>query len=110
MMYEDWSARYITESNFNMMSERYPAKQEELDEKIADLKSAIETTAQSTEKAEKWIKLIEQYRNITEYIAVRNIQCLQRCNLSGLVLISDRYTDISIVHFLFPYGKAEAVE
>ena len=34
-MYEDWSAGRISESNFNMLSERYQAEQTELDDKIA---------------------------------------------------------------------------
>ncbi len=64
--YEDWSAGRITESNFNMLSERYQAEQVELDEKIAALKAAMEENAQSTENAEKWVKLIGKYSNITE--------------------------------------------
>ena len=65
-MYEDWSAGRISESNFNMLSERYQAEQAELDEKIAALKSAMESADQSAEDAEKWVKLIRQYNDITE--------------------------------------------
>ena len=65
-MYEDWSAGRITESNFNMLSERYQAEQAQLDERIAALKSAIEQADQSTENTEKWVKLIQQYSEITE--------------------------------------------
>ena len=65
-MYEDWSAGRITESNFNLLSERYQAEQTELDDKIASLKSAIENDKQSAEDAEKWVKLIRQYSEITE--------------------------------------------
>ena len=65
-MYEDWSAGRITESNFNMLSERYQAEQVELDDKIAALKSAMENADQSAEDAGKWVKLIRQYSDITE--------------------------------------------
>ena len=51
----------LSESNFNMLSERYQAEQAELDEKIAALKSAMESADQSAEDAEKWVKLIRQY-------------------------------------------------
>lgn len=65
-MYEDWSAGRISESNFNMLSERYQAEQSELDDKISALKSAMESADQSAEEAEKWVKLIRQYNDITE--------------------------------------------
>ena len=65
-MYEDWSAGRISESNFNMLSERYQAEQTELDDKIAAVKSAMASADQSAEDAEKWVKLIRQYNDITE--------------------------------------------
>ena len=65
-MYEDWSAGRITESNFNLLSERYQAEQMELDTKIASLKAAMENDKQSAEDAGKWVKLIQQYSEITE--------------------------------------------
>ena len=65
-MYEDWSAGRITESNFNMLSERYQAEQAELDSRITSLKSAMEQTDQSAEDARKWVALIRQYSEITE--------------------------------------------
>lgn len=65
-MYEDWSAGRITEGNFNLLSERYQAEQAELDEKIVSIGAAIENDKQSAEDAEKWVKLIRQYSEITE--------------------------------------------
>jgi len=65
-MYEDWSAGRITESNFNLLSERYQAEQAELDAKITALKAAMESEKQSAEDAGKWVKLIRQYSEITE--------------------------------------------
>lgn len=65
-MYEDWSAGRITESNFNLLSERYQTEQAELDDKITALKAAMEGAEQSAEDAGKWVKLIRQYSEITE--------------------------------------------
>ena len=65
-MYEDWSAGRISESSFNMLSERYQAEQTELDDKITTLKSRMESADQSAEDAGKWVKLIRQYNDITE--------------------------------------------
>ena len=49
-----------------MLSERYQTEQAELDDKVASLKSSIERAEQSAEDAEKWVKLIRQYSEITE--------------------------------------------
>ena len=65
-IYEDWSAGCITESNFNLLSERYQGEQVELDSKISALKTAMESAEQSVEDAKKWIRLIQQYSEITE--------------------------------------------
>ena len=65
-MYEDWSSGCITESNFNLLSERYQTEQAELDDKIAALKAAMESADQSAEDAGKWMQLIRQYTEITE--------------------------------------------
>lgn len=65
-IYEDWSAGRITESNFNLLSERYQGEQVELDSKISALKTAMESAEQSVEDAGKWISLIRQYSEITE--------------------------------------------
>ena len=68
-MYEDWSARRITEYNFNMLSEKYQMEQQEMDAKIQQLRSSIEADQQSVQDAEKWIELIRRYTNITELSA-----------------------------------------
>ena len=41
-MYEDWSARRITEYNFNMLSEKYQNEQKELETKIRQLHETME--------------------------------------------------------------------
>lgn len=68
-MYEDWSARRITEHNFNMLSEKYQGEQKELDEKIRQLHESMEAAAQTAVDAEKWVGLVKQYANPTELTA-----------------------------------------
>lgn len=60
-MYEDRSADRITEYNFNMMSQKYQAEQQELIEKICKLKSELFAEKESSDGAERWIELIRQY-------------------------------------------------
>lgn len=68
-MYEDWSARRITEYNFNMLSERYQSEQRELDDRIQKLREEIDATMQTAVDAGKWIELIKQCSNPTELTA-----------------------------------------
>ncbi len=65
-LYENWSTGRITEYNFNMLSEKYQGEQQELDEKIAQLKAAMSSEQQSMEDAHKWLALIRQYSDLTE--------------------------------------------
>ena len=68
-MYEDWSAERITEYNFNMLTQKYQVEQDELDEKIRNLKAELEAKKQSETNAEKWVKLIRQYTEPQELTA-----------------------------------------
>ena len=68
-MYEDWSAERITEYNFNMLTQKYRTGQDELDEKIRNLKAELEAKKQSETNAEKLIKLIRQYTEPQELTA-----------------------------------------
>ena len=68
-MYEDWAAERITEYNFNMLTQKYQTEQDELDEKIRNLKAELEAKKQSETNAEKWIKLIRQYTEPQELTA-----------------------------------------
>ena len=68
-LYEDWSDGRITEYNFNMMSQKYQAEQQELTEKIERLSAELESEKQTTVDAETWISLIKQYANPTELTA-----------------------------------------
>ncbi len=44
-------------------------EQQELDEKIQQLRASMEAEQQSMQNAEKWIELIRRYTNITELTA-----------------------------------------
>ena len=68
-LYEDWSMGRITEYNFNMLSQKYQDEQTELDSRIAELKNSLSKEQQSTEDAEKWIRLIRQFACPTELTA-----------------------------------------
>ena len=59
-LYEDWAAERITEYNFNMLSQKYQAEQEELEQKIQTLKTDMNTVKGTAENAEKWIELIKK--------------------------------------------------
>ena len=59
-MYEDWAAGRITESNFNMLSQRYQKEQEEQEQKIQTCKANLESGKQTVEDTRKWVELIKQ--------------------------------------------------
>ena len=59
-MYEDWAAGRITESNFNMLSQRYQKEQVEQEQKIQTCRADLESGKQTAEDARKWVELIKQ--------------------------------------------------
>ena len=59
-MYEDWAAGRITESNFNMLSQRYQKEQEEQEQRIETCKATLAAGKQTVEDAQKWVELIKQ--------------------------------------------------
>ena len=68
-LYEDWSAERITDYNFNMLSQKYQAEQQEQSEKIDRLKAELSAEQQTAVDTQKWIALIKQYTNPTELTA-----------------------------------------
>ena len=68
-MYEDWATGRITESNFDMLTRKYQAEQEEQEQKIQTLTAALSEQKQGVENAEKWIELIKSYGRPTELTA-----------------------------------------
>ena len=59
-MYEDWAAGRITESNFDMLSQRYQKEQEEQEQKIQTCRAALTAGKQTVEDTRKWVELIKQ--------------------------------------------------
>lgn len=49
-----------------MLSQKYQKEQEELDKRIQELRTEIDTAARTEADAEKWVALVKQYVNITE--------------------------------------------
>ena len=68
-LYEDWAAGRITEYNFNMLTAKYQAEQNELAEKIDGLTAELDTAKQTESDAKQWVELIRQYANPTELTA-----------------------------------------
>jgi len=68
-LYEDWSAERINEYNFNMLTQKYQAEQEEIDKKIKAIRSELNTEKQTAEDTRKWIELIRKYTEPTELTA-----------------------------------------
>ncbi len=65
-MYEDWATGRIIENNYEMLSRKYQAEQEEVEAKIQTLTTALTEQKQSIENAEKWIDLVRSYGKPTE--------------------------------------------
>ena len=68
-LYEDWAAERITAYNFNMLSKKYQAEQEELLETITRLKSELAAEQQTAVDAEKWIESVKNCAYPTELTA-----------------------------------------
>ena len=68
-LYDDWADERITEYNFKMLSQKYQAEQQEIDDKISQLRASLEKEHQNAEDAEKWINLVKQYEYPTELTA-----------------------------------------
>ena len=58
-LYEDWAAERITAYNFNMLSKKYQAEQEELIDKINQLKSELAAEQQTAVDAGKWVESVK---------------------------------------------------
>lgn len=68
-IYEDWSSERLTESNFNMLFEKYQKEQQELEEKILLLKKKLSEAEQSADDAERWVCELKKYGTPTELTA-----------------------------------------
>ena len=68
-LYDDWADERITEYSFKMLSQKYQAEQQEIDEKISQFRVSLEKEHQNAEDAGKWINLVKQYEYPTELTA-----------------------------------------
>ena len=68
-LYEDWAAERITAYNFNMLSKKYQAEQEELIDKINQLKSELAAEQQTAVDAGKWVESVKNCAYPTELTA-----------------------------------------
>lgn len=68
-LYEDRVAEVITARNFSMLSSKYQQEQEQLEAKISDLNTQLETVKEQVLNAEKWIALIKKYTDLNELTA-----------------------------------------
>ena len=65
-LYDDWADGRITEYNFEMLTKKYQAEQQEIDEKNSQLQVSLEKEYQNVKDAEKWIRAVKQYEYPTE--------------------------------------------
>ena len=65
-LYEDRIAGTVSERNFAMLTQKYQEEQGELESKIAELSSEIESEKQREDNIGKWIKLIKSVASFDE--------------------------------------------
>ena len=106
-MYEDWVAGRITEYNFNMLSQKYQAEQQELARKIETLQAALATQQQSAADAEKWVHLVKQYTNPTELTAELLNALIEKILVHEAVKNPDGTKDQEIEIYYRFIGKVE---
>ena len=92
-MYEDWAAGRITESNFNMLSQRYQKEQEEQEQKIETCKATLAAGKQTVEDAQKWVELIKQIGVPKELTAELLNTLIEKIRISPLQSAAKRKTN-----------------
>ena len=106
-MYEDLVAGRITEYNFNMLSQKYQAEQQELARKIETLQAALAAQQQSAADAEKWVHLVKQYTNPTELTAELLNALIEKILVHEAVKNPDGTKDQEIEIYYRFIGKVE---
>ena len=106
-LYEDWVAERITEYNFNMLSQKYQTEQQELIEKIDNLKAELAKKQQTVVDAEKWIALIKQYADPKELTAELLNTLIEKIVIHEAVKGEDGTRDQEIEIFYRFVGKIE---
>ena len=106
-VYEDWADQRITEYNFKMLSQKYQAEQQEIDEKISQLRAAMEKEHQTVEDAEKWVNLVKQYEYPTELTADLLNALIEKILIHEPVKLTSGYRDQEIEIFYRFVGKLD---
>ncbi len=68
-MYEDRAAGRLDEENYTMLSGRYRAEQQTVNERVESLRDKLRQSEQNQQGAEQWLNLIEKYEAIDELTA-----------------------------------------
>nr|WP_302585173.1 DUF4368 domain-containing protein [uncultured Schaedlerella sp.] len=68
-MYEDRVKGFLDEENYSMLSVKYRAEQQQLDETIKSISARLEETKAETDDAKRWVDLIQKYSAINELTA-----------------------------------------
>lgn len=68
-MYEDRVKGFLDEENYSMLSVKYRAEQQQLDETIKSISARLEETKAETDDAKRWVDLIQKYSAIDELTA-----------------------------------------
>ena len=106
-VYEDWADDRITEYNFKLLSQKYQAEQQEIEEKISHLQASIEKEHQNVEDAGKWIRLVKQYEYPTELTAELLNALIEKILIHEPVKSSPGFKDQEIEIFYRFVGKLD---
>ena len=106
-VYEDWVDERITEYNFKMLSQKYQAEQQEIEEKISQLQVSIEKEHQTVEDTGKWINLVRQYEYPTELTAELLNTLIEKNLIHEPVKLASGYKDQEIEIFYRFVGKLD---
>ena len=93
--------------NFNMLSQKYQAEQQELARKIETLQTALAAQQQSAADAEKWVHLVKQYTNPTELTAELLNALIEKVLVHEAVKNPDGTKDQEIEIYYRFIGKVE---
>ena len=90
-----------------MLSQKYQAEQQEIDDKISQLRATLEKEHQNAEDAGKWINLVKQYEYPTELTAELLNALIEKILIHEPVKSSPGFKDQEI-ELLYPFaGKLD---
>ena len=106
-MYEDWVSGRISEYNFNMLSEKYQAEQDQLNEKIQVLRTELDSQKQNESDTERWIEAIRKYTHPTELTAELLNALIEKIVIHETVKDADGKSEQEIEIYYRFIGKIE---